>query len=110
MQSFKRESASDLRVFKQNGALMSHFTNLPPELKGEQSLVDVIRLRLPFIVVDEAHNQGQPLAVETLVRLNPSCVLELTATPDRSSQPSNVLRSVSAATLQAEDMLKLPLE
>ncbi len=49
-------------------------------------------------------------AVDTLLRLNPACILELTATPDRASQPSNVLRSVSAATLQAEDMLKLPLE
>jgi len=62
------------------------------------------------VIVDEAHNQGTPLAVDTLVRLNPSCILELTATPDRICQPSNVLRSVSAATLQAEDMLKLPLE
>lgn len=110
MQSFKRDGAEGLRVNRQNGSLMAHFANVPEGLRGEQSLVDVIRLRHPFIVVDEAHNQGTPLAVETLVRLGPACVLELTATPDRSSQPSNVLRSVSAATLQGEDMLKLPLE
>lgn len=110
MQSFKRDTADGLRTYRQNGALMSHFEHLPPELKGDHSLVDAIRLQMPFIIVDEAHNQGTPLAVDTLVRLNPSCVLELTATPDRSQQPSNVLRSVSAATLQAEDMLKLPLE
>ena len=110
MQSFKRDTEDGLRVYRQNGALMSHFSNVPENLRGNHSLVDVIRLRRPFIVVAEAHNQGQPLAVETLLRLNPSCILELTATPDRTSQPSNVLRSVSAATLQAEDMLKLPLE
>lgn len=110
MQSFKRDTDDGLRVYRQNGALMSHFSNVPENLRGNHSLVDVIRLRRPFIVVDEAHNQGQPLAVETLLRLNPACILELTATPDRASQPSNVLRSVSAATLQAEDMLKLPLE
>lgn len=110
MQSFKRDTADGLRVYRQNGALMTHFEHLPPELKGEHSLVDAIRLRMPFIIVDEAHNQGTPLAIDTLVRLNPSCILELTATPDRINQPSNVLRSVSAATLQAEDMLKLPLE
>lgn len=113
MQSFKRDErdvAEVLRVNRQNGSLMSHFTNVPENLRGDQSLVDVIRLRHPFIVVDEAHNQGTPLAVETLVKLGPACILELTATPDRSSQPSNVLRSVSAATLQGEDMLKLPLE
>jgi type III restriction enzyme len=110
MQSFKRDTDDGLRVYRQNGALMPHFSDVSESQRGNHSLVDVIRLRRPFVVVDEAHNQGQPLAVDTLLRLNPSCILELTATPDRASQPSNVLRSVSAATLQAEDMLKLPLE
>ncbi len=110
MQSFKRDTADGLRVYRQNGALMPHFDNVPKEVRGEGSLVDVIRLRRPFVIVDEAHNQGSPLAVDTLLRLNPSCILELTATPDRAVNPSNVLRSISAATLQAEDMLKLPLE
>jgi type III restriction enzyme len=110
MQSFKRDTDDGLRVYRQNGALMPHFDGVSPEQKGEHSLLDVIRLRRPFVIVDEAHNQGTPLAMDTLVRFNPSCILELTATPDRANQPSNVLRSVSAATLQAEDMLKLPLE
>jgi type III restriction enzyme len=110
MDSFKGDIEEGLRANRQNGSLMSHFTDVPQALRGQQSLVDVIRLRHPFIVVDEAHNQGTTLAMETLVKLGPACVLELTATPDRSSQPSNVLRSVSAATLQGEDMLKLPLE
>ena len=110
MQSFKRDTADGLRVYRQNGALMAHFAQVSNELKGDMSLVDAIRLRMPFIIVDEAHNQGTPLALDTLVRFNPSCILELTATPDRNTQPSNVLRSVSAATLQTEDMLKLPLE
>jgi type III restriction enzyme len=110
MQSFKRDSPDGLRVYRQNGSLMPHFDEASSEQKGDCSLLDVIRLRRPFVIVDEAHNQGTPLAVDTLVRLGPSCILELTATPDRASQPSNVLRSVSAATLQAEDMLKLPLE
>jgi type III restriction enzyme len=110
MQSFKRDTADGLRVYRQNGALMPHFEGVSAEQKGEHSLVDVIRLRRPYVIVDEAHNQGTQLAVDTLKRFNPSCILELTATPDRACQPSNVLRSVSAATLQAEDMLKLPLE
>ncbi len=110
MQSFKRDTADGLRVYRQNGALMAHFVDVSEAQKGDHSLMDVIRLRRPFVVVDEAHNQGTPLAVDTLLRFQPACILELTATPDRSHQPSNVLRSVSAATLQAEDMLKLPLE
>lgn len=110
MQSFKRDTEDGLRVYRQNGNLMPHFSDTSSGLKGEHSLMDVIRLRHPFVIVDEAHNQGTPLAVDTLVRFNPACILELTATPDRANQPSNILRSVSAATLQAEDMLKLPLE
>lgn len=110
MQAFKQGDAASYRVYRQNGALMPHFVGVPKALVGEHSLVDVIRLRRPFVVVDEAHNQGTPLAGETLRRFDPACILELTATPDRSHTPSNVLRSVSAATLQAEDMLKLPLE
>ncbi len=114
MQSFKRDDTDKnsvgLRVNRQNGALMPHFENVGKETRGEGSLVDVIRLRRPFVIVDEAHNQGTPLAVDTLLKLNPSCILELTATPDRAVNPSNVLRSISASVLQNEDMIKLPLE
>lgn len=110
MQSFKRDTADGLRVYRQNGNLMSHFNGKTADGKGECSLLDVIRLHRPFVIVDEAHNQGTPLAIDTLVRFNPSCILELTATPDRKINPSNVLRSITASELQAAEMLKLPLE
>ncbi|MDE2257182.1 MAG: DEAD/DEAH box helicase family protein [Xanthomonadaceae bacterium] len=110
MQSFKQEDTNRLAVYKQNGQLMANFAGVPDADKGNESLVDVLRLRRPFVIVDEAHNQGTQLAFDTLARLAPCAVLELTATPDRSYQPSNVLFSVSAATLQAEDMIKLPVE
>lgn len=110
MQSFKQEDTDRLAVYKQNGQLMANFAGVPPTDKGNESLVDVLRLRRPFVIVDEAHNQGTQLAFDTLARLAPCAVLELTATPDRSYQPSNVLFTVSAATLQAEDMIKLPVE
>ena len=110
MQSFKQEDTGRLAVYKQNGQLMANFTGVPDADAGDASLVDVLRLRRPFVIVDEAHNQGTQLAFDTLARLAPCAVLELTATPDRSYQPSNVLYSVSAATLQAEDMIKLPVE
>lgn len=110
MQSFKQEDTSRLAVYKQNGQLMANFEGVPKDAAGNQSLMDVLRLRRPFVIVDEAHNQGTPLAFDTLARFAPCAVLELTATPDRSYQPSNVLFSVSAATLQAEDMIKLPVE
>lgn len=110
MQSFKQEDTGRLAVYKQNGQLMANFSGMPGAEAGGHSLVDLLRQRRPFVIVDEAHNQGTQLAFDTLARLDPCAVLELTATPDRSYQPSNVLFSVSAATLQAEDMIKLPVE
>ncbi|HBR92644.1 MAG TPA: restriction endonuclease subunit R, partial [Opitutae bacterium] len=111
MQSFKREDTSGLTAYKENGNLMPHFRGVTDKaIIGNHSLVDVFRLRRPFIVVDEAHNEGTALAIDTLSSFCPSVVLELTATPDRKHAPSNVLRSISASTLQSYDMLKLPLE
>lgn len=131
MQAFRRKDMSALNVYKNNGELMSHFENLPAELLNvverepegnfNQSLVNVFRLRRPFVIIDEAHNARQPLSFETLRRLNPSAVLELTATPNLKAQtvkedgeafenpPSNVLHSVSAYALKAEEMIKLPI-
>lgn len=110
MQAFKQEETGRLSVYKQNGSLMEHFEEIgDPEVRGNGSLVDVLRLRKPFIIVDEAHNQGTPLAFETLARFQPCAILELTATPDRTWQPRNVLFSVSASVLHSEDMIKMPL-
>jgi type III restriction enzyme len=109
MQAFK-SSADELRVYRSSGDLMSHFAGTSLRHEPKYSLAAVIRSRRPLIIVDEAHNQGTALALFTLAKLAPSCVLELTATPDRTVQPSNVLRSVSASALQSEDMIKLPLQ
>lgn len=111
MQAFKQEDMERLTVYKQNSEMMPHFDDVnDPSVKGNHSLVDVLRMHHPFVVVDEAHNQGTPLAFGTLARFEPSAILELTATPDRSQQPSNVLFSVGASALQAADMIKMPLE
>lgn len=111
MQAFKQEDVDRLNVYKQNSDMAPHFEYVnDPAVKGNHSLVDVLRMRHPFIIVDEAHNQGTPLAFETLSRFEPSAILELTATPDRKFQPSNVLFSVGASDLQAAEMIKMPLE
>lgn len=107
MQAFKQKDTDRLAVYKSNGALMPHFRY---GADTNHSLVDALRQRRPLVIVDEAHNQGTRLAFDTLARLAPSAVLELTATPDRSYQPSNVLVTVSASTLQSADMIKLPVE
>src|SRR5690349_20295899 len=88
IQALKQEDIDRLSVYKQNSEMMQHFENTTdPEVRGNHSLVDALRMRHPFVIVDEAHNQGTPLAFDTLARFDPSAILELTATPDRSSQP-----------------------
>lgn len=111
MQSFKQEKLDRLTAYQEDGSMMQHFQGISdPTVIGRRSRVDVLRMHHPFIIVDEAHNQGTDLAFETLARFEPCAILELTATPDREHNPSYVLLSVSAATLQAEEMIKLPLE
>ena len=119
IQSFRVEDTTGRRVYEQNGSLAEHFLNLTPEqitrlLPGadgqpKPSLVNVLRLRRPIVVVDEAHNARTDLSFATLGHTLPSCILEYTATPARTSTPSNVVHHVSAAELKAADMVKLPL-
>jgi type III restriction enzyme len=117
-QAFQVEDAESRKVYESSGALMHHFDGLSTAQRasllqeGETtpySLANVLRLRRPFVIVDEAHNNRTPLAFDMLARFNPSGVLELTATPDLERTPSNVLHSVSAGELKAEQMIKLPV-
>ena len=71
------------------------------------SLANWLALRQPYVIVDEAHNTKTERSFEALKRLNPSLILELTATP--VPRRTNVLFHVSAQQLQAEAMVKLPI-
>ncbi|MFO1218841.1 MAG: DEAD/DEAH box helicase family protein [Burkholderiaceae bacterium] len=73
----------------------------------KHSLANLLALLRPLVVVDEAHNAKTDTTFATLRRLGPSAILELTATP--VPKKTNVLYSVSARELQAEDMIKLPV-
>jgi type III restriction enzyme len=118
VQAFRVTDTEGRKVYEASGALMSHFTDLPEALKDglemigdkpKTSLANVLYLRRPILIVDEAHNARTPLSFETLARFNPACILEFTATPDTQDNPSNVLHSVSAAELKAEAMIKMPI-
>lgn len=119
VQAFNREEREGLKVYQSSGALMQHFEHLADAQRANllrdtdgslpYSLANVLRLRRPFLVVDEAHNNRTELAFGTLAAFDPSGILELTATPDTQRTPSNVLHSVSAAELKAEQMIKLPI-
>lgn len=72
----------------------------------DTALIQVLRCMSPIVIVDESHNAGSTLSAEMLENLNPSFVLELTATP-RSS--SNIISYVDARELKKENMVKLPV-
>ena len=80
----------------------------------KQSLINVLKLIRPTVILDEAHkaygnnDQNNKEFVSAVNRLNPHLVLELSATPKTGI--SNILVNVSGADLQAEEMIKLPIE
>jgi len=119
IQSFRVEDTTGRKVYDQNGAFSEHLLNVPPERladllpgadgKPKPSLVNMLRLRRPIVIVDEAHNARTDLSFATLGNVLPSCIVEFTATPARTGTPSNVLHRVSAAELKTANMVKLPL-
>lgn len=126
VQALRVADTEGRKVYEANGALAHHFSGLDPSLLAAlerredgapvESLADVLALRHPVVIVDEAHNVRGDLSFETLARVAPSCVVEFTATPDTRPAapdagrvPSNVLAHVSAAELKAEEMVKLPV-
>ncbi|MDE0428017.1 MAG: DEAD/DEAH box helicase family protein [Candidatus Poribacteria bacterium] len=120
MQAFRVEDTDGRKVYEPSGALMGHFTHLSEEILAEverdesgkpvYSLANLLCVKRPLVIVDEAHNARTELSFETLARFNPSAIIEFTATPDTTNNPSNVLYTVSAAELQAEDMIKMPIQ
>ena len=119
IQAFRVEDTTGRKVYEQNGAFSEHLLNVPLDRvndllpgadgKPKPSLVNMLRLRRPIVIVDEAHNARTDLSFSTLGQTLPSCIIEFTATPARSKNPSNVLHHVSAAELKVAEMIKLPL-
>ncbi|MCH7686286.1 MAG: DEAD/DEAH box helicase family protein, partial [Planctomycetes bacterium] len=126
LQAFRVEETEGRKVYESAGALSHHFSGLSSNLEAvlereddgtfPHSLANVLRLRRPMVIMDEAHNARTPLSFDTLARFNPSCVIEFTATPESTHRPesglfaSNVLHHVSAAELKREEMVKLPIK
>lgn len=120
--SWRVDKTEGRKVYEQNGSLSLHFEHLKIEktvnlekLNGSNipvhSLANVVYLNNPIFIIDEAHNARTELTFEVIKRLNPACIIEYTATPKtKGNDRSNVLYSVSAAELKAEDMIKMPIE
>lgn len=121
--SWRITSTEGRKVYEDNGALLHHFENIDSNIRADlefidekntklkHSLANVVYLNNPIIIIDEAHNAKTPLTYDTIERLNPSCIVEFTATPKASgADRSNLLYNVSASTLKAEQMIKMPIE
>ena len=126
IQSYRIDEEANRKVYQDNGYLMDHFSALPAWLKEQLqepetgrvalSLANVMKLRGPIVIMDEAHNARTRVSFDSLARFGPLAVLELTATPQQEHDPtheqyaSNVLYAVSALQLSSEGMIKLPVE
>lgn len=93
---------ADVASAKAGREMLARFVGQP-----RWSLANWLALRQPYVIVDEAHTAKTERSFETLKRLNPATILELTATP--LPKRSNVLFHVSAQQLQAEHMIKMPI-
>ena len=109
--SLRAKNKEDRKVYQQNGTLATFATqykdkSLLLEDIDDTALINVIRSLNPVLVVDESHNAESELSVEMLNALNPSFVLDLTATPKDNS---NIVSLVPAIELKKEHMVKLPV-
>lgn len=132
--SANRQKGRDfLKIFRDSGSYTSFFpeqddstanralSERHPDLEKnntggsvKQSLINVLKLIRPTVILDEAHkaygpnDQNNKEFVKSVNRLNPRFVLELSATPKIGI--SNILVNISGTELQAEEMIKLPIE
>lgn len=133
LQSANRKNNRDfLRMFRDSGRYTSFFPdnddalgdarlrNEYPDLDPPaddrpvaQSLFNVFKMQRPVVILDEAHKaygskgNDSDEFVQSINRLNPSLVIELSATPSRSK--SNLLVDIAGTDLQTEEMIKLPV-
>ena len=73
----------------------------------KSSLENVLRIIRPVVVLDEGHKAYSDQARATIANLNPTFVLELSATP--KAEHSNILINVSGKALKDAEMIKLPI-
>jgi len=132
IQSANRQTRETMKIFRDNGGYIDFF---PSENRSKEqkeilekypnlekfedalfgrniiktSLGNIIRASGAFFVIDEFHTMFSDLAKKTIDDLNPEMVLGLSATP-RERAGMNVLVKITGKQLQAEQMIKIPLE
>lgn len=119
IQSLRTSNPDGRRAYAHAETFEPHFSQVPNTTSGlrrlsngniEYSFVNLMALHRPLVLVDEAHKAGTNLSFEMLEALQPSCIVEFTATPNTDPKNgSNVLFRASAAEVKAAEMIKLPI-
>ena len=97
-----RNEYPDLECHKKTGLVM-------------QSLFNVFKTLRPVVILDEAHKaygarrpEANAEFAQSINRLDPRMVIELSATPNRGI--SNLLVDIDGTALKQEEMIKLPVQ
>ena len=116
LEAFRKEKSlqKKYKVYQENGALLNHFEKIeePEYLERDSegtvinSFANVVRLSNPLIVIDEGHKTATQLSIDFIKDLNPSFIIEYTATP---RDGSNILVQIHASELKVEQMVKIPI-
>ena len=119
IQTLKVSNTNGRKVYAHNEMMEPHFSNVSPSAPGLErnddgpmkgdirfSFANLLHLHRPLVIVDEAHTAVTGLAHEMQGRLNPSAIVEFTATPKGRS---NILHTVTAQELKDEQMIKMPV-
>ncbi len=128
--SASRANKEALRMFKDSGAFQAFFPSEEDKDGHERLLKDIpnletfekedaywgrqiktslgntIRRLEPLIILDEGHKAYSEIAQGTLRNLNPSMIVELSATPPKQA---NKLVQITGKALHEEEMIKLDL-
>lgn len=119
IQTLRVKDTDGRKVYAHHEMLEPHFTGVPDKMPGleviedgrgagtiKYSFANLMHLHRPLMIVDEAHKAVTGLSRDMQTRVNPTAIIEFTATPRTNS---NILHSVSAQELKDEEMIKLPV-
>lgn len=112
VQSFASENKETRKARRENENFaehVAHYTYPDKMLSNadETSLLQVLAQLNPVLIIDESHNfEGSELRQDLQREINPSFILNLTATP---RQNSNIICFVDSYRLKQANMVKLPV-
>ena len=119
IQALRQSRKDKFQVYRHHEMLEPHFSSSllntqrlerigdgPDKGDIRFSFANLMHLHRPLVIMDEAHKAGSDLSQLVYERINPTALIEFTATPKGFN---NILHSVSAQELKDEEMIKMPV-